>query len=84
MDKGLWTVRDTPRGIMIDSDDFTHDASLIVYGDFRDKKQKIKYAKFIANLLNNAVSKEGKGGKTNRICPMLAVSCQIRKGGMAR
>lgn len=53
-DKGPWEVRDTDRGVMIDSDDFTHDASLIVYGDFRDTETKIKYAEYIASILNDA------------------------------
>ena len=51
-DTGPWEVRDTDRGVMIDSDDFTHDASLIVYGDFRNKKQMMEYGKFIAGILN--------------------------------
>lgn len=43
--------------IRIDSDDFTHGASLIVCGDFKNDKEKIKYAKFICNLLNSAIQK---------------------------
>ena len=71
MDKGPWTVSNREGDVRIDSGDFTHDASLIVYGDFRDTKTKVQYARFIAKLLNYFVgvadvSKEVKGGRSTR------------------
>ena len=60
MDKGPFTVTagDITGKIRIDSDDFTHDASLIVYGDFADDDDRIKYAEFIANELNSCAEKD--------------------------
>jgi len=55
-DRGPWFAKWTARGLMIDSDDFTHDASLIVYGDFKDDRQRMRYAKYIATLLNGATA----------------------------
>jgi hypothetical protein len=50
MDKGPWTVgEDDDR---INSDDFTHDASLILYGDFRTRDRR-PYLQFIADQLNS-------------------------------
>ena len=46
--------------VLIDSDDFTHDASLEVHGDFRDLKEKLHYAKMIARRLNKATKMEKK------------------------
>ena len=53
-DRGPWYARFTERGLMIDSEDFTHDASLVVYGDFKDDRQRMRYAKYICKLLNDA------------------------------
>ena len=60
MDKGPWTVvaGDITGKIRIDSDDFTHDASLIVYGDFANDDDRIKYARFIADKLNSLAEKD--------------------------
>ncbi len=49
-ENGPWSVNEA--GDRIDSGDFTHDASLIVYGDFADDEQKRKYAQLIADRLN--------------------------------
>lgn len=56
MDKGPWTVGTD--GDRIDSDDFTRDASLILYGDFAPEKPeaKIAYLQFIADELNSCPS----------------------------
>jgi len=52
-----WIVRESKDRfdnniIVIESEDFTHDASLIVTGDFADKEQRIKYAETLADKLN--------------------------------
>lgn len=56
---GPWTVAvwpsRNPNGIprvVLCSDDFTHDASLDINGDFRDLAQKIRYAKRLADRMN--------------------------------
>jgi len=53
MDKGPWTVG--PNNDRIDSDDFTRDASLILYGDFapEEPENKRAYLQFIADELNS-------------------------------
>jgi hypothetical protein len=63
MDKGPWTVSagkcaDGYEKVFICSDDFTHDVSLRVLGDFRSLSEKKKYAQAIADVLNDA-AKEG-------------------------
>lgn len=63
MDKGPFRVKVTKfngdcgpeHDVRLDSDDFTHDASLIVYGDFKNVRQKKAYAIYIAELLNGAL-----------------------------
>jgi hypothetical protein len=62
MDKGPFTVTagDITGKIRIDSDDFTHDASLTVYGDFADDDDRIKYARFIADQLNSCAAKDAR------------------------
>ena len=57
-DKGPWYVNFAQRGLIIDSEDFTHDASLIVHGDFGNREERLKYAKWLADRLNR---KEEKG-----------------------
>jgi hypothetical protein len=55
MDKGPWDV-----GVnydRIDSDDFTHDASLILYGDFAPEDRR-PYLQFIADQLNSCTAKD--------------------------
>lgn len=49
--KGSWTVDVTDT--RINSDDFTHDASLILYGDFAPMDKR-PYLEFIAKELNDA------------------------------
>ena len=49
-DKGPWTV--SPDGSVIESDDFTHDVQIQIYGDFFDSAQKKMYADNIAKKLN--------------------------------
>lgn len=56
-DEGPWTVEvwqepgKTPT-VVVSSDDFRHDASLVVTGDFWDLEQKKAYAQLIADKLN--------------------------------
>jgi hypothetical protein len=56
MDKGPWTVG--PNNDRIDSDDFTRDASLILYGDFapEEPENKRAYLQFIADELNSCAA----------------------------
>lgn len=49
-DKGPWTV--SPDGSVIESEDFTHDVQIQIYGDFYDSDQRKKYADNIAAKLN--------------------------------
>lgn len=51
-DKGPWTVNTSGTEIHVESEDFTHDVSLCVYGDFKNKRERVAYAKFIAKVLN--------------------------------
>jgi len=51
-DNGKWEVCVDGYAVWLDSDDFTHDASLQVAGDFKDLPQKFAYAKEIAKRLN--------------------------------
>jgi hypothetical protein len=53
MDKGPWEV--APSNDRINSDDFTHDASLILYGDFAPENRR-PYLQFIADELNSCAS----------------------------
>ena len=55
-ERGPWRAgRQEPHpvtGIYLESDDFTHDARLYVYGDFRDDDERFAYAGEIARRLN--------------------------------
>jgi len=64
MDKGPFRVKVTKfksgmcgpeNDVRLNSDDFTHDASLIVYGDFKNLATKRRYADYICKLLNGAL-----------------------------
>lgn len=51
----VWGPREghiSPR-VVLQSDDFTFDAALEISGDFVCHEQKLKYAQFIADQLNN-------------------------------
>lgn len=53
-DKGPWTVETgTDDSIYLQSDDFTHDVSLKISGDFGDRTRKEAYAKFLAQVLSS-------------------------------
>ena len=54
-DNGKWEVCVDGYAVWLDSDDFTHDASLQVAGDFVDLPQKFAYAEEIAKRLNNSL-----------------------------
>lgn len=51
-DLGPWSVNTSGTEVHVESEDFTHDVSLRVYGDFKDKRERVAYAKFIAGKLN--------------------------------
>jgi hypothetical protein len=62
-EQGRWTVERAKtgepradvggtRGILLSSDDFTHDALLSLSGDFRDEAQALAYAQGLADRLN--------------------------------
>lgn len=52
MDAGPWSVQDEGASVVLYSEDFTHDVSLVIQGDFRDKAQRIEYAQWLASVLN--------------------------------
>jgi hypothetical protein len=52
---GPWEVKVWPdKRVVVDSDDFTHDVSLIVCGDFESDEQRMQYARMICERLNTA------------------------------
>jgi hypothetical protein len=59
-EEGPFTVnvveRDDPKypEVRIESDDFTHDVSLIVVGDFWSREQKIDYAEMLSGWLTKS------------------------------
>ena len=56
-DKGPWKVLAVgPNYADISSDDFTHDVQISINGDFRDLKQRLKYAEALAETLNTAAA----------------------------
>ncbi|MBI6727277.1 hypothetical protein YA0089_27050 [Pseudomonas viridiflava] len=53
IEKGPWKARQSADGkVEIQSDDFHHDASLYITGDFENKHQRLAYAEEIARRLN--------------------------------
>ena len=67
-ENGTWKVVRTIRGIELFSDDFTHDAAMIVSGDFEDDKQHMAYAEEIARRLNLAGSRPTAKQRYEEIC----------------
>lgn len=59
---GPWEVHASKldRDVYLFSDDFTHDVSLKISGDFETREQKIEYAHELARRLNTW--KESNGG----------------------
>lgn len=53
MDKGPWKIFLNQDDIIIESDDFTHDVQMKITGDFATPTQHLKYAEWIADILNN-------------------------------
>lgn len=53
-EKGPWSARyyNDNHTAVIESDDFTHDVTMVVYGDFESPEQKLEYAQEIARRLN--------------------------------
>jgi len=60
-DNGPWTANKDGR--RINSDDFTHDVSLIVTGDFYDDAQRKAYADNLAAKLNAGLTVANDSGK---------------------
>jgi len=56
MDKGPWTVRENVEEVYVESGDFKHDVALTVNGDFRNRKERLRYAKWLAGRLNQVGS----------------------------
>jgi len=52
IDKGEWSVDGGIKNAYLQSDDFTHDVILRVYGDFGSEQEKIEYLKDIIFRLN--------------------------------
>lgn len=59
MSRPRWTVHDAPddnthtgRAVWLYDDDFTHDASLRIHGDFADHAEHMAYAQHVADMLN--------------------------------
>lgn len=60
-ESGPWEAQVWPSGrIVIQSEDFTHDAALEVTGDFVSKENLLEYAQEIARRLNSILTVEGK------------------------
>ena len=54
-DKGPWRViHEAGGGIVVGSDDFTHDVWLRISGDFVDADQKTEYAESLVVVLNDS------------------------------
>jgi len=51
-ENGIWTPEVENGKIFIESSDFSHDVRLYIDGDFKDIKQKMKYATELAVRLN--------------------------------
>lgn len=57
LDKGPWETKMFPEGtVYLYSDDFEHDVSLKVMGDFASSEDKLNYANALAEALNNAAA----------------------------
>jgi hypothetical protein len=66
---GPWTVDEWSNDrIVLQSQDFTHDAALEVSGDFGSKENRRKYAEEIARRLNTATHNVELTGTASR-CP---------------
>lgn len=51
-ERGPWRAATTDSGVWLFSEDFTHDVSLHVKGDFASDAQKFAYAEMLAERLN--------------------------------
>lgn len=51
-EKGPWKAVIYTKGIALQSDDFHHDVTLYISGDFADQDQKWKYAIMLADRMN--------------------------------
>lgn len=58
-DSGPWAVRydESTREVYVESNDFHHDVTLTVNGDFRHRAEQMQYADWLARRLN--AGKEG-------------------------
>ncbi len=65
VDQGPWNVQiDRNGNIFVISDDFTHDVTIDIRGDFDSHLTKLRYAHFICDTLNEK-AKEIKKGLTS-------------------
>lgn len=55
MDKGPWKKYDD-YAIGIISEDFNHDVTLVIHGDFADQEEKERYRDWLLGVLNNSSS----------------------------
>jgi hypothetical protein len=57
-DKGPWTVQLGGSGqVLLQSDDFTHDVTLTIHGDFADLDQRKAYGQELADTLTNGCAR---------------------------
>lgn len=57
----VWNNMDKINNVYVASEDFRYDACLHVHGDFKNLREKMKYAREIAAVLNAYIkAKEGK------------------------
>lgn len=57
-DQGPWTAHKSGPDVYLYSDDFRHDVSLKVSGDFWDVNKKLAYAQLLADQLNDSIMRE--------------------------
>lgn len=64
MDKGPWRVvvygSQANNQVRVMSDDFEHDVSLRIFGDFADHAERQRYAEWLAGKLNAPETEAGK------------------------
>lgn len=66
MDRGpwhavVWDDKDKMNTVYVASEDFKHDVFLRVYGDFKNLREKMRYAREVADALNAQIKeREGK------------------------
>lgn len=66
MDNGPWRVNDVGN---VESDDFTHDVTLQISGDFEDRDNRFAYARELCGRLNRSYPHFKPGVDFNADCP---------------